>query len=200
MNKQELADLFGVSISTLNTNFPLFCKNQLKKGYLITREGIGQNAIYSVEKVEKQDVDKSIFSTRGTSTEELNGEKWKVLYCNNNYEVSNFGRFRNKKTKVVAKGSVNKEGYIRVSVDNQSYSLHRLILQTWCPHENFEEMTVDHINGIRSDNRIENLRWVSQEENTAYMLLNRGELNKELTRLLTKYSYNEVLQILQNLN
>ena len=118
MNKQELADLFGVSISTLNTNFPLFCKNQLKKGYLITREGIGQNAIYSVEKVEKQDVDKSIFSTRGTSTKELNGEKWKVLYCNNNYEVSNFGRFRNKKTKVVAKVSVNKEGYIRVSVDN----------------------------------------------------------------------------------
>ena len=57
MTKQELADMFGVSISTLNTNFPLFCKNQLKRGFLITRNGIGQKANFTVERVEKQDVD-----------------------------------------------------------------------------------------------------------------------------------------------
>lgn len=62
MNKQELANYFGVSLSTIDTNFPLFCKNQLKKGYLITKEGVGKKAIYSIEQVEKQDVDKSIFS------------------------------------------------------------------------------------------------------------------------------------------
>ncbi len=53
MTKQELANTFGVSMSTLDTNFPLFCKNQLKRGYLITREGIGKKANYTVEKVEK---------------------------------------------------------------------------------------------------------------------------------------------------
>lgn len=53
LNKQELADYFGVAISTINTNFPLFCKNQLKRGFLVTREGIGKKANYTVERVEK---------------------------------------------------------------------------------------------------------------------------------------------------
>ena len=192
--------MFGVSISTLNTNFPLFCKNQLKRGFLITRNGIGQKANFTVERVEKQDVDKSIFSTRGTSIEELEGEEWKTLFFNNNYEVSNLGRLRNKKTKIIAKGSIKKNGYVQVSIDNQNYRLHRLVLQTWCPNEDYEELTVDHINGNRSDNRLENLRWATQEENTAYMLIHRGELNKEITRLLSKYSYEQVLQMLQQLD
>ena len=199
MNKQELSEMFGVSISTLNTNFPLFCKNQLKKGFLITREGIGQKANYTVKRVEKQEVDKSVFSTRGSSTEELENEQWKKLYFNTNYEISNFGRLRNARTKIIQKGCL-KKGYIVVSVDNQNYLLHRLVLQTWQPNDNFEELTVDHINGIKTDNRIENLRWVEREENIAYMIMNRAELNKELTRLLQKYTYKEVLIMLKNLN
>jgi len=118
LTKQELSEMFGVSISTLNSNFPLFCKNQLKRGYLITREGVGKKANYTVQKVEKQNVDKSMFSTRGTSTEELEGEKWKSLYFNPNYEISNLGRLRNKRTKIIAKGTIDKTGYVIVSVDN----------------------------------------------------------------------------------
>lgn len=199
MTKQELADMFSVSITTLNTNFPLFCKNQLKRGFLITREGIGQKANYTVERVEKQEVDKSVFSTRSTSTEELKGEEWKVLFMNKSYEVSNFGRLRNKHSKVIQKGNINKNGYVDVSIEGQKYCLHRLVLQTWKPIDNFEEMTVDHVNGIRTDNKIENLRWKSLEENVALMIMNRGELNKELTRLLKKYSYEEVLVLLKGL-
>ena len=74
MTKQELIDYFGVAPSTINTNFPLFCKNQSKRGFLITREGIGAKANYTVERVEKQDVDKSLFSTRGSDTTELENE------------------------------------------------------------------------------------------------------------------------------
>lgn len=199
MNKQELANMFGVSISTINTNFPLFCKNQLKKGFLITREGFGQKANYTVERVEQQEVDKSIFSIRGNSVEELEGEQWKTLFFDANYEVSNLGRLRNKITKVITKGTITKNGYVVVSVNNQNYRLHRLVLQTWCPNEDYEELTVDHINGNRSDNRLENLRWATREENTVYMMMHRGELNKEITRLLEKYTYEEVLALLKSL-
>lgn len=199
MTKQELADTFGVSISTLNTNFPLFCKNQLKKGFLITREGLGKKANYTVEKVEKQEVDKSIFSTRGSTKEEIEGEQWKSAYCSTNYEVSNLGRIRNKRTKIILNGYKNKSGYIIVSLDNVNYSLHRLILQSWSPQRDFENLVVDHINGIRSDNRLENLRWATEEENTVFMIKNRKEITKETTRLINKYGYEKTLELLQQI-
>lgn len=199
MTKQELIDYFGVSPSTVNTNFPMFCKNQLKRGFLITREGIGAKANYTVERVEKQDVDKSLFSTRGSDTTELENEQWIECYFSKQYEVSNLGRVRNRRTKIIQKGTINSEGYHIVSIGNKNYRTHRVILQSWNPRIDFEDLTVDHINGKRADNRLENLRWISMEDNTLAMLNNRAKFQKELTRLLESHTYDEILEILQHI-
>lgn len=199
MTKQELIDYFGVSPSTINTNFPMFCKNQLKRGFLITREGIGAKANYTVERVEKQDVDKSLFSTRGSDTTELENEQWIECYFSKQYEVSNLGRVRNRRTKIIQKGTINSEGYHIVSIGNKNYRTHRVILQSWNPREDYQDLTVDHINGQRSDNRLENLRWVSSEDNTLAMLNHRAEFQKELTRLLKSHTYDEILEILSRI-
>lgn len=67
------------------------------------------------------------------------------------------------------------------------------------PIDNPENFTVDHINGIRTDNKVTNLRWVSGEENTLFMLQNRAELNKELTRIINKIGYEKTLETLRSL-
>lgn len=58
-------------------------------------------------------------------------------------------------------------GYLRLSVDNKRYLAHRVV---WLhAHGGWPEQEVDHINGIGSDNRIENLRDVAprvNQENT----------------------------------
>ena len=62
-------------------------------------------------------------------------------------------------------------GYYRISLtkDNKRKKtmLHRLIAEHFILNPNNYDK-VDHINGIKIDNRIENLRWCSQAENTRF--------------------------------
>lgn len=63
----------------------------------------------------------------------------------------------------------NKErcGYLQCQVDGAFYMVHRIV---WFMHygEDPFGMEVDHIDGNRSNNMIENLRLVSREQNTRY--------------------------------
>lgn len=179
MTRQELINYFGISESTIKTNFPKFAQKQLEKGILVTRIGKGEATQYFVEQVEPAEINKAIFSRRKEpnytpleySDEELKEEMWKLVFCAPSYEVSTLGRVRKKETGKFLIGCVDKKGYIHVSLGKGTdYLLHRIILQTFNPQINFKELTVDHINGCRIDNKLSNLRWATNEENIAFMM------------------------------
>lgn len=61
-------------------------------------------------------------------------------------------------------GSIDiQRGYVKIGINNKNYYLHRVI---WLWHFGYIPKVIDHINGNRSDNRIENLRDVNTQENT----------------------------------
>ncbi|ATE85769.1 HNH homing endonuclease [Shigella phage Sf12] len=61
-------------------------------------------------------------------------------------------------------GSLRSGGYLRVGAKGSYHYVHRIV---WEMHNGDipEGMEIDHINGSRSDNRVENLRIVSHSEN-----------------------------------
>ena len=65
----------------------------------------------------------------------------------------------------------NVEGYLQVKLDNQWRGLHRVLATTFIPNPK-QLAQVNHINGVKADNRIENLEWVTHQDNLAHAMLN----------------------------
>lgn len=94
----------------------------------------------------------------------INIERWK---WNKKYRVfvSNRGRVKNIDGKLL-KVKTTSAGYLAVRVAaKKAMFVHRLVMETWHPISNPEEMTVDHLDHNKRNNDIRNLEWVAEKEN-----------------------------------
>lgn len=91
-------------------------------------------------------------------------EIWVDVKRNNNYSISNTGKIINKKNGKQLKASKDKNGYMAINLGRKCRThLHRLLAEAFIPNPD-NKSEVDHINTIRDDNRLENLRWVTKKE------------------------------------
>lgn len=103
-------------------------------------------------------------------------ERWVVCSENDRYEVSNMGSIRSLRYMKALKGSLNSAGYLRVQLGNRNnkFFIHRLVLSSFL--RNSPTKMVNHKNGIKTDNRLVNLEWVTARENCAHARKN-GMIN-----------------------
>ena len=81
-----------------------------------------------------------------------------------NYQVTYDGRVWSFKTNKWLKPCLGNHGYFTVNINGKTVLLHRLIAEAFIPNPE-NKHCIDHINGNRQDNRIENLRWCTYSEN-----------------------------------
>lgn len=101
-------------------------------------------------------------------------EQWKDLENFENgkykglYKVSTFGRVYSVENRKVLKPRAVGKGYLQVTLckngKHQQCYIHRLVATEFIPDPE-NKNSVDHINNIKKDNRVENLRWATLQEN-----------------------------------
>lgn len=127
-------------------------------------------------------------------------EDWVVCEDYPSYMINREGQVKSNLTNKILKPSRLKTGYICVGLrkDGKSYTvrLHRLLAKAFIP--NIENKPhVDHINGVRDDNRLENLRWCTNKENQNFELARINNSNALKGKKQTKESVEKRAKTLQ---
>jgi hypothetical protein len=93
-------------------------------------------------------------------------ETWKPIINYERYHVSDLGNIR--RNNKLLNPSLDTYGYRQINIykDGKRYTrkVYRLVLETFSPNID-NKSQIDHINRIRADDRLENLRWATPSEN-----------------------------------
>jgi hypothetical protein len=106
-------------------------------------------------------------------------EIWKPIASNPDYQVSNLGRLKGKRGAVI-RGSYDKDGYNVLNSQSKgmvAVKVHRAVVEAFVgaiPNG----MVVNHKNGIKSDNHIDNLEIVTHSENTKHGFTHLGRVGR----------------------
>lgn len=132
--------------------------------------------------------------------ENLEIEIWKdVIGYEKLYQVSNMGRIKNLTKEKILKPYHCTKGYLQVKLfkDKKSKIIitHRLVGITFLPNPE-NKPQINHINGVKDDNRLNNLEWVTQSENILHAIETGLKISSKGTNHgMSKLTEKEVLEI-----
>lgn len=73
----------------------------------------------------------------------------------------------------------NTKGYKKIWLDGKNVSVHRLVAKEYIPNP-LKMCCVNHLNGNKTDNRVENLEWTSSRKNSEHARLNGFHEKKQI--------------------
>ena len=106
----------------------------------------------------------------------MDQEIWKDIEDYNGlYQISSFGRVKSTRYNRYLKLIFNKKGYARIHLNKKgklkSFRVHRLVASAFIPNPD-NKPQVNHKDGNKTNNCIDNLEWVTNEENYCHAIRN----------------------------
>lgn len=103
-------------------------------------------------------------------------EQWRTVVVDgvvyDNYEVSNYGQVRNKRTGRILKQKDNGIGYLQVGLckdgKRKYIYVHRSVAYTFIPNYDETKTEINHIDHNRHNNHVSNLQWCNRQFNIEY--------------------------------
>jgi hypothetical protein len=115
----------------------------------------------------------------------LENEIWKdiptEIMGSTGYQVSSYGRFKNKGGVIKENYSICTGGYYEIKIDGKHHRINRLVAQTFIPNPENKDK-VNHKDGNKLNNRLENLEWTTNQENIQHAYDNG--LNKNISPVI----------------
>lgn len=135
-------------------------------------------------------------------------EEWKdIKGYEGKYQVSNLGRVKSLKRlatnnhwikeKILNESGKKKtrDGYLMVSLAGKTFRVNRLVAETFIPNP-LNKLSVNHIDGDKTNNRVDNLEWVTLSENMRHAYKNKLKVSKQGSENPNaKLSKEDVIQI-----
>jgi hypothetical protein len=89
------------------------------------------------------------------------------------YEVNKNGVLRNRQTGKILSTHLNKKGYVVCDLYTEphvktSRTIHRVLMTTFCPVPDMENLQVNHKDGVKTNNSLDNLEWCTNQENMTH--------------------------------
>lgn len=132
-------------------------------------------------------------------------EVWKdVVGYEGFYEVSDMGNVRDKRCMLLRKATTNKDGYKVVGLtangNRKLFLLHRLIALAFIDNPE-NKPQINHKNGVKTDNYLSNLEWVTNRENAIHAIamgLSNSDNNRGVKNHNNKLNEVDVIDIRNN--